>query len=121
MKFASSAIALAATLLAAHGAFAFEGRYVAGDKTYRQNLTVKKRAGGGFDVAAAVGTGGCAGEVEAQGVADGDTLKAEARFDGGICVLSLRRRKAGVSLTADNCTFFHGASCDFDGDYRKRR
>ena len=39
-----SAVAFAAAFLAADGALAFEGRYVAGDKAYRQELEIKKRA-----------------------------------------------------------------------------
>ena len=117
----TTAVVLGAAFMAAHAAFGFEGRYVAGDKTYRQELTIKKRADGRFDVTAVVGTEGCSGSVDARGAADGDRLKAEAEFDGGTCVLKLRRTKTGVSIQANNCDFFHGASCDFDGDYRKRR
>jgi hypothetical protein len=120
LKSATSAVALGAALLAANGNFAFEGRYVAGDKTYRQELTIKKRADGRFDVSAVVGTEGCSGLVDAQGVEDGDVLKAEAEIDGGgTCVLWLRRTKMGVRVDAVNCEFFHGASCEFEGDYRK--
>jgi hypothetical protein len=121
LKSATSAIVFSAALLAAHSAFAFEGRYVAGDKTYRQELAIRKRADGRFDVTAVVGTKGCTGSVDARGTADGEMLKAEAKFDGGTCVLALRRTKAGVSVQAENCDFFHGASCEFDGDYLRRR
>jgi hypothetical protein len=110
-----------AATLAAHGAFAFEGHYVAGDRAYRQELTIKKRADGRFDVSAVVGTEGCTGLVDARGAVEGDALKAEAGFEGGTCVLAVRRTKTGVSVHTRNCQFFHGASCDFDGDYRKRR
>jgi hypothetical protein len=110
-----------AALLVAHDAFAFEGRYVAGDRTYQQDLTIKKRARGRFDVTAVVGTAGCTGSVDAHGAAHGNLIRAEAAFDGGTCVLKLRRTKKGISAQAENCEFFHGASCGFDGDYRKRR
>jgi hypothetical protein len=64
------------------GAFAFEGRYVAGDKSYRQELTIRKRADGRFNVTAVVGTEGCSGIIEnAVGAADGDTLKAKGEED----------------------------------------
>jgi hypothetical protein len=110
----------AGAFLAAHGAFAFEGHYVAGDTAYGQELTIKKRADGRFDVTAVVGTEGCSGFIDARGAADGYLLKAEAEFDGGTCVLTLRRTKTGVRVEAENCESFHGASCEFDGDYRKR-
>ena len=76
-----------------------------------------------FNVTAVVGTEGCSGIVEnAVGVADGDMLKAEGKQDNETCVLVLYRRKKGVSLEeAGNCTYFHGASCEFSGDYRKKR
>ena len=67
LKSRRSAVAFAAAFLAAHGAFAFEGRYVAGDKAYRQELEIKKRADGGFDLTAVVGTEGCSGYVDARG------------------------------------------------------
>ena len=118
---ATSAVVFGAAFLAAQGAFAFEGRYVGGDKTYRQQLTIKKRADGRFDVTAVVGTEGCSGLVEAHGEAGRDALQAKAAFDGGTCVLSIRRAKSGVSVQTENCGFFHGAACDFDGDYRRRR
>ena len=81
LKSRRSAVAFAAAFLAAHGAFAFEGRYVAGDKAYRQELEIKKRADGGFDLTAVVGTEGCSGYVDARGAANGDTLRAEALED----------------------------------------
>jgi hypothetical protein len=120
---AASALAFGATILAAQNAFAFEGRYVAGDKSYRQELTIIKRADGRFNVTAVVGTEGCSGLVDnAVGAADGDMLKAEGKQDNETCVLVLHRTKKGVSLEeAENCTYFHGASCEFSGDYRKRR
>jgi hypothetical protein len=123
LKSAICAIVFGAAFLAAHGAFAFEGRYVGGDRTYLQELTIKKSADGGFDVSAFVGKKGCAGSVDASGSAEGDTLKAEAENEvhGGTCVLTLRRTKTGLRVQEDNCIEFHGASCDFEGVYRKRR
>ena len=116
-------IVFGAAFLAAYGAFAFEGRYVAGDKAYRQKLTIAKRADGRFSVTAVVGTEGCSGIVDnAVGVADGDTMKAEGKGDGGTCVLIIHRAKKGVALEEDEgCLAFHGASCEFSGDYRKQR
>jgi hypothetical protein len=91
------AVLFGAAILAAHGAFAFEGHYVAGDRAYRQDLTIKKRADGRFDVSAVVGTEGCTGLVDARGAVEGDALKAEAGFDGGTCVLALARKRASPS------------------------
>jgi hypothetical protein len=41
LKSRRSAVAFAAAFLAADGALAFEGRYVAGDKAYRQELEIR--------------------------------------------------------------------------------
>jgi hypothetical protein len=103
LKSAISAVAFGAAFLAAHGAFGFEGRNVAGDRAYRQELTITKRADGRFDVAGVVGTEGCSGLVDARGAADGDMLKAEAEFDGGTCVLTFRRTRTGVRVQTENC------------------
>ena len=118
-----SAFVFGAAFLAGHAAFAFEGRYVAGSRDYRQQLTITKRGDGRFDVTAVVGTDGCSGEVaDALGVADGATLKAEAKEDSYTCVLVIRRTKKGVSVEeGDGCLNFHGPSCEVAGDYRKRR
>lgn len=118
-----SPLAFGVAFIGVQGASAFEGRYVAGDKSYRQELTIMKRADGRFNVTAVVGTEGCSGLVEnAVGAADGDMLKAEGKQNDETCVLVLHRRKKGVSLEeGENCTYFHGASCEFSGDYRKRR
>ena len=114
------AIALGAALLAADGAAAFEGHYIAGSKSYVQELRVAKQADGRFRIEADVATPGCAGEVEAFGALQGDMLKATAAFDTENCTLTLRRKKKGVSVEEDHCLPFHGAACEFSGDYRKR-
>ncbi len=120
---ALSALAFGVAILAAQSAFAFEGRYVAGNKTYRQQLTITKRADGRFNVTAVVGTEGCSGLIDkAVGAAVGDTLKAEGKEDDQTCLLVLHRTKKGMSLQEeDGCAYFHGVSCEFSGDYRKRR
>ncbi len=115
-----SAWAFVAALLAASSAAAFEGRYAAGSKRYAQSLVVAKRADGRFDVTANVATRGCAGEFEGVGARDGDVLRAEAKFESETCALTLRRTKKGVSALEDHCLPFHGAACEFSGDYRKR-
>jgi hypothetical protein len=122
-KSTTSALVFSAAFFAAQGALAFEGRYVAGSKDYRQELTIARHADGRFNVTAVVGTEGCSGMVaDAIGAADGDTLKAEAKEDNYTCVLVIRRTKKGVSVEeGDGCLNFHGPSCEVAGDYRKRR
>lgn len=121
-KSTTSAAVFGAAFLAAQPALAFEGRYVAGSKDYRQELTITRRADGRFDVTAVVGTEGCSGMVaDALGVADGETLRAEAREDTYTCVLDIRRTKKGLSVKeGDGCLNFHGPSCEVSGNYHKR-
>jgi hypothetical protein len=122
-KLTTSAFLFGAAFLTAGAALAFEGRYVAGSKDYRQELVIKRLADGRFNVTAVVGTEGCSGLVsDAIGTADGDLLKAEAKEDNYTCVLEVRRTAKGVSVKeGGGCLTFHGPSCEVSGDYRKRR
>jgi hypothetical protein len=121
-KFTISAFVFGTALFAAETAVAFEGRYVAGSKDYRQKLEIKRLADGRFNVTAVVGTEGCSGLIsDAIGVADGDMLKAEAKEDKYTCVLEVHRTTKGVSVKeGDGCLAFHGPSCEIGGDYSKR-
>jgi hypothetical protein len=97
--------------------------FVAGSNAYSQELEITRRSDGSFDISAVVGTQGCAGSIDARGAADGENLKAQANTDdNATCILELRRTKKGVRVDeGDNCSLFHGASCGFTGDYRKKR
>jgi hypothetical protein len=101
----------------------FAERYAAESKGFSQELEINKLPDGSFDINAVVGNQGCAGSIVARGAADGDNLKAQAKTDNNAtCILELRRTKKGVSVDeGDNCSYFHGASCDFTGDYREKR
>ncbi len=117
---------LCAGLAAAKAAPAFEGRYVGGawskaTKQYSQSLDIKRRGDGRFSVDAVVGTPDCSGVLEAIGAAEGDALKASEKQDNETCALTIRRTKTGVSVEeGDSCLSFHGASCEYRGDYRRR-
>jgi hypothetical protein len=118
-----SRIALVMTLVAAlfpSGASAFEGRYLAGSKSYSQEIEIKKSGDGSYNVEASVATRACAGEFNGAGPVTGDILRATAELEKDRCTLILRRTKTGVSVEEENCLPFHGAACDFTGDYRKR-
>ena len=101
----------------------FAGRYVGVFEAYLQELEITRRQDGSFDISADVGTRGCAGSIDARGAADGEIPKAQARTDdNAICVLKLRRTKKGVRVDEGaNCSYFHGFSCGFAGDYREKR
>jgi hypothetical protein len=101
----------------------FVGRYVAVSQAYSQELEITKLPNGSFDISVVVGTQGCAGAIRARGVADGESLEAQAKTDdNATCILELRRTNKGVRVDeGNNCSYFHGASCEFTGDYRKKR
>jgi hypothetical protein len=80
----------------------------------------QKRADGGFELTAVVGSEGCSGYVDARGSATGDMLRAEALEDK-TCTLAISRTKRGVRVQPENCESFHGPSYGFEGNYRKRR
>ncbi|WP_144259664.1 hypothetical protein [Methylocystis sp. ATCC 49242] len=122
----SGVIALAWSLASASGAAAFEGRYAGGVKSkatkeYSRSLDIKRRANGDFRVEAVVGTPDCTGVFDGVGAAGGDALAASQKEDNETCTLTIRRTKKGVSVEEDSrCLYFHGASCEFSGDYRKK-
>jgi hypothetical protein len=61
-----------------------------------------------------------AAAMSMRGAAIGDMLRAEA-LEGKTCILPISRTKRGVRVQPENCESFHGPSCDFEGNYRKRR
>lgn len=101
----------------------FAGRYVAGSKAYSQELEITRLPNGSFAISAVVGTQGCAGSIDARAAADGENLKAQAKTDdNATCILELRRTNKGIRVDeGENCSYFHGFSCEFTGDYRKKR
>ena len=102
----------------------FAGRYVAGSKAYSQEIRYKPSLpNGSFAISAVVGTQGCAGSIDARAAADGENLKAQAKTDdNATCILELRRTNKGIRVDeGENCSYFHGFSCEFTGDYRKKR
>jgi hypothetical protein len=57
----------------------FAGRYVASFNRYSQELKITRRPDGSFDISAMVGAPGCAGSIDASGVADGEELRAQGK------------------------------------------
>jgi hypothetical protein len=71
------------------------------------------------------GTEGCSGYFDGIGRVEGATLAARppppppADPDDS-CVISASRYGAALEVREDKCLSWHGASCDFDGKYKKR-
>jgi hypothetical protein len=101
---------------------AFEGRYRAGDKSYRQELTIKNQGADSYHVEFVVGTEGCSGYFEGTGRLKGAALAVTMPPPPDPlerCTVSISRKGSGLEVTEDDCTM-HGASCEFAGTYRKR-
>jgi hypothetical protein len=101
---------------------AFEGRYRAGWRDYRQELTIKRQDAGRYGVELVVGTEGCSGYFEGIGRVEGATLIARSPPPADPedkCVVSISRNGRKLEVSEDHCTW-HGASCEFAGTYNKR-
>jgi len=103
---------------------AFEGRYRGGDKSYRQDLTIKQQGADHYHVEIVVGAEGCAGYFEGIGRVEGAALVARMRMPPPPdplqrCAVSILRKGSRLEVTEDDCTM-HGASCEFAGTYKKR-
>lgn len=67
---------------------------------------------------------GCGGAFAADGeMIAPNIMQARKQEDGKTCVLTLYfdKKFKAVSAKEDNCTFFHGAACGFDGVLKRMR
>jgi hypothetical protein len=122
MRISSILLLLMVGVLYSSPGLAFEGRYRAGDKTYRQNLTIKKQGADSYHVEFVVGTEGCSGYFEGTGRVQGATLVVGMPPPPDPlerCTVSILRKGSKLEVKEDDCTM-HGASCEFAGTYKKR-
>lgn len=102
------------TLLPAH---AFEGRY----RTLGGSMTIRPEGAGMFKVDIEIGSRSCVGVISAHGRPQGDRLVAEAKAEGEVCRLDIRRRGRALAITeSGDCFHFHGANCNYTGSYTPR-
>ena len=68
-------------------------------------------------------TGGrdCAGGVSGPLVGSGDTLVMSRTDESGRCALVISRTGSGLSVIEQACGDWHGAACDFNGNYPPAR
>ncbi|CAN7611701.1 hypothetical protein LJR090_005301 [Bosea sp. LjRoot90] len=102
------------TLLPAH---AFEGRY----RTLGGSMTIRPAGAGMLKVDIEIGSRSCVGAISARGRVQGDRLVAEAKAEGDVCRLDIRRKGRSLTITeSGECVHFHGANCNYTGDYTPR-
>ena len=117
MKFAF-ALLLATTASAS----AFEGTY----ETDHQSLKIRKEPGTKYEIKIDIGVRGCAGGIVAPAtVKDGKLVSTRGHTPGDLmqteaCRLTVAKTKKGVRVDEDGCRYFHGAACEFSGDYVRK-
>lgn len=98
--------------------------------TYRRSgpydQTFKVRAGrepGSFFGSFSVATRGCTGSVDAPGRATGlqEVVFTERDDGGSLCRITMRFGPGfrTVAVSEDDCLYWHGASCDFEGKLKR--
>ena len=96
---------------------AFEGRY----RTLGISMTIRPAGGGMFKVDAEISSRRCVGVISARGRIQGDRLVAEAMEYGETCRLDIRRKGRVLTVAESGaCTPFHGANCNYVGNYTLR-
>jgi hypothetical protein len=111
-------LACTVALAAAAPAAAFEGSYNGGYAG--QTLVAKKTGPKTYALSFSVAIEGCAGGVDLNGKAKGKTLVATIKEDDNLCTITLKKTSRGLSVTEDGCLYYHGASCDFEGQYTRK-
>lgn len=122
MRALRTAAALATTLIVLpQTAMAFEGRYLNKRGGMEQEATITRRPGGDYKVVLDVAVRGCIGSFEGVGVSRKDSLLAQAHDpDDGGCKITIRKTRNGIAVKEDACSYWHGAACEFSGNYRKK-
>ena len=96
---------------------AFEGRY----RTPANSMTIRPTGSDLFKVDAEISSSRCVGVISARGRLQGDRLVAEAKEDGEVCRLEIRRKGRGIEVSeSGQCSLFHGANCNYVGTYSPR-
>lgn len=120
LRFAIAGFALASPA----AGFGFEGKYLVGDEDYHQFLDVEKSPDGRYGVRFDVSNRGCEGKLEGRGAVSNGALVIRPREPYGAsdkCVVRAKRVGASLSVKEKGCLAWHGAACDFEGDYEPRK
>lgn len=73
----------------------------------------------GYHIAVTAFSNMCVGLMEGDATRDGNTLTARVPVDRGDCVFTAKFDGEKVSTSEKNCSYFHGALCDFSGSMKK--
>ena len=121
MKALRTAAALAATLIVLpQAAMAFEGHYLNKRGGMEQEATITRRPGGDYKVVLDVAVRGCTGAFEGVGAKIKGGLLAQNHAPDDACKITIRKTRNGIAVKEDACSYWHGAACEFSGNYRKK-
>jgi hypothetical protein len=81
-------------------------------------MTITQGPGGTYRVNIEIAARRCMGSIDARGRLTGRTLIATATNGGETCTLTIEPAGSGLSVRENQCLYFHGASCEFDGIYQ---
>lgn len=98
----------------------WEGQFDGGTGTA---TITKQSAPGRYGVdLSVIGDGGCSGAVGGDAIMNGGRLVlSEPVPEGrGMCRIIMIPRGGGLSVSSDNCFYFHGMSCGFVGELARR-
>lgn len=92
--------------------------------TYRGTMgefTLESR-GGKAHLDFGVGLPGCSGAIEGDGAIKDNVFTYTTKVEGQEepCTLTITfSGKSAASVESEHCGYFHGASCEFDGEYKR--
>lgn len=74
---------------------------------------------GGFEIELSVSNESCAGSIEGLAQLTGNTLTLHKRDDDATCTIKAVFSGKTATLTANECTLYHGLACGFAGKLEK--
>lgn len=76
----------------------------------------------GFDIALNVSSqSGCSGEITGTGQLSGNMLTLTKKENDQICTVNIRFAGDTASIDENNCSYYHGVACSFDGTLKKMK
>jgi hypothetical protein len=89
---------------------------------YMGELTLAPRAGK-IHLEFLIGIPGCTGSIEGDGKLEKNVFTYSVPVEGqdDPCVLTITFDRRNATVASEHCSYFHGATCEFDGKYRRTR
>jgi len=85
---------------------------------YDGSMTVKQ-SGASYQADLWVGGSGCGGGFTGQGELNGNILKLVDPTEDQSCVITVKFESKTAQVSEDNCMYYHGGGCGFDGTLTK--